>query len=231
MANLKWLEALAAAPREFKWQTNANNWPDGMSPDQLSALQRPWVWGEWDARNLCMVLDRVLCDDCARGAIFCEQGKVFLPLLMTPGGAFGPPIYITQLFHWIKPAAFRKWLFDQGEAPSVHVKNWFTAMGLDANLTVVASVSPLKGRGSVASLPPIKGDEIPNAGTKIWTSEKLAELLKMHTEAAISDKNPTQLMAKEYAVSKSIIRRRLREARDIQSSPFAVAPKTSARRR
>ena len=147
---LKWHKAMAAAVRHFTKDEHAAGWPASMKPDQLAALQQPYIMGGLEHRPGRWQYEetmKAITGACLAGALPHE-----LTITHTPGKTIGGRISFVNSWdgsqrrfdppktqpakdvtvYRITAPAFAAWLAAQGETPSIHIQAWFDAVGVTA---------------------------------------------------------------------------------------------------
>lgn len=151
--NLQWRDAMTKAGRQFTRAEKDAGWPQTMTPAQLAELQRPYVYGQREAKRESWALRDALMDACDAGAIshtttttrvqIHSDEDLFSPIPLatqewlerdrfgSAGGRTGynrPTEFKDVTLQHITAPAFAAWLAQQGLTPSVHVAAWFKAV-------------------------------------------------------------------------------------------------------
>lgn len=160
MLDMNWRDAMAvcAIAGSFTREEQAAGWPVAMQPEQLAAMQRPFLPGDVQGKRLAQALRDALQAACQGQAIACETdvrrvmvrpAVVHVPprtsmfgrvknwpeAYTRDGCAYAyttPAKYEDRTFYRVTAAAFAAWLSTQGMEPSQHIAAWFKAQGLGA---------------------------------------------------------------------------------------------------
>ncbi len=152
MVDLRWHDAYSASRGAFTAQEKAGGWPDRMTPVQLAALQRPYVYGDKAGRRACWALRDAIEAASEAGSLAHEALTEVkqTPLvdrspIPFPGSSRWPAAYVvegrpvaytsggeeyTVTHRHVSPQAFAAWLHAQGQEPSGHIAAWFEVRGV-----------------------------------------------------------------------------------------------------
>lgn len=157
MLDINWRDAMAvrAIAGSFTREEREAGWPVAMQPEQLAAMQRPFLSGDVQGRPLIRALRDALKDACQDQTIACESevrrvmtrpavdhvpsrfGRVenWPEAYTIDGCAYAyttPAKYEYFTFYRVTAAAFAAWLSAHGMEPSPHIAAWFKTQGVGA---------------------------------------------------------------------------------------------------
>lgn len=157
MLDINWRDAMAvrAIAGSFTREEQAAGWPVAMQPEQLAAMQRPFLPGDVQGKRLARALREALQAACQGQAIACESevrrvmtrpavdhvpsrfGRVenWPEAYTRDGCAYAyttPAKYEYFTFYRVTAAAFAAWLSAHGMEPSPHIAAWFKTQGVGA---------------------------------------------------------------------------------------------------
>jgi hypothetical protein len=208
-ADLQWNDAMlaCAASFAFKGEEKTTAWPADMTPGQLAAMQRPFVYGHRQGRERYEALRNALNTDVAAGGLPAAATSVerhrrdFVIHSLPMDGSYAPPPPPPSERTWqvtiyrVTPKAFAAWLRAQGEEPSVHVERWFLKRGV-AWLTVVAAVPD----GPMPYLELIK--ERNSTDPPPWTERSRASLrAEVDRAAALGERSHRRRIGEQLRIS------------------------------
>lgn len=160
MLDMNWRDAMAvrAIAGSFTREEQAAGWPVAMQPEQLAAMQRPFLPGDVQGKRLAQALREALQAACQGQSLACESevlrvmarpavnhvpprasmfGRVenWPEAYTRDGFAYAystPAVYEDRTLYRVTAAAFAAWLAAQGMEPSQHIAAWFKAQGVGA---------------------------------------------------------------------------------------------------
>lgn len=160
MLDINWRDAMAvrAIAGSFTREEREAGWPVAMQPEQLAAMQRPFLSGDVQGKRLTQALRDALQAACQGQAIACESevrrvmvrpavdhvpprtsmfGRVenWPEAYTRDGCAYAyttPAEYRDLTFYRVTAAAFAAWLSAHGMEPSPHIAAWFKTQGVGA---------------------------------------------------------------------------------------------------
>jgi len=172
VTNTEWDKAMSVMGCEFTQTEQDAGWPASMVPRQLASLQRTWSKGDKQTVDFFTRLLRRIEQACEEGAIqWSTQTRQVRHQItkLVPGdqnfatrNVYGErEVKPRQVLVWatkdvqvkaITMPAFAAWLDAQGEAPSIHIRAWFDAVGVAGAAPVTSPIAVMPGEDSPATL-------------------------------------------------------------------------------
>lgn len=146
--DMKWRDAMAVRciAQQFTKEAQQAGWPQMMGPEQLAALQRPYVHDDPQGRRSMHALRAALEVACEEQSLPSEAETRSVVVVSAVNRVWverrwegdvhrrdtRPAQYEDRTFYRIAPADFSVWLAMQEMEPSQHIAAWFKVCGVAA---------------------------------------------------------------------------------------------------